>query len=103
MRLRNQFRPKRSWETATPIGSPALLDGEIAEVLTWRTAPDHRGPYRTLVEHIGREGRARLETALQLLSEAIALPAAAALADEAGITGGLHKPLAFRGDYERGL
>lgn len=88
---------------AALLSRPARLDGEIAEVLTWRTAPDHRGPYRTLVEHIGREGRARLETALQLLPEAIALPAAAALAAEAGVTGGLHKPLAFRGGYERGL
>jgi hypothetical protein len=82
---------------------PARLEGEIAEVLSWRTAPDHRGPYRTLVDHIGREGRRRLETAVQHLPEAIALPAAAALADEAGVGGDLHKPVAFRDDYERGL
>jgi len=89
---------------AALLGRPARLEGEIAEVLSWRTAPDHQGPYRTLVDHIGRDGRRRLETALPHLPEAIALPAAAALADEAGIGGNsLHKPLAFRDDYERGL
>lgn len=89
---------------AALLSRPARLEGEIAEVLSWRTAPDHQGPYRTLVDHIGRDGRRRLETALQHLPEAIALPAAAALADEAGIGGNsLHKPLAFRDDYEMGL
>ena len=86
---------------AALLSQPAQLEGEIAEVLSWRTAADHLGPFRTLVDHVGREGRRRLEMALQHLPEAIALPAAAALADEAG--GGLHKPLAFRNYYERGL
>lgn len=86
---------------AALLSRPERLEGEIAEVLSWRTAPDHRGPYRTLVDHVGREGRHRLETALQHLPKAIALPAAAALADEAGAV--LHKPLAFGDDYERGL
>lgn len=88
---------------AALLSRPTRLDGEIAEALAWRSVPDHRGPYRTLIDHIGREGRGRLEAALQLLPEAIALPAAAALADEAGDTRGLHKPLAFRDDYERGF
>ncbi len=89
---------------AALLSRPVRLEGEIAEVLCWRTAPDHRGPYRTLVDHIGRDGRHRLETALKHLPTAIALPAAAALADEAGLGGGgLHKPLAFRDGYERGL
>ena len=86
---------------ATLLSRPARLEGEVTEVLSWRTAPDHQGPYRTLLDHVGSEGRRRLEAALQHLPDAIALPAAAALADEAG--GGLHKPLAFRGDYERDL
>ena len=89
---------------AALLSRPARLEGEIAEILSWRTAPDHQGPYRTLVDHIGRDGRRRLATALQHLPGAIALPAAAALADEAGIGGNSsHKPLAFRDDYERGL
>ena len=89
---------------AALLRRPARLEGEIAEVLSWRTAPDSRGPYRTLVDHIGSEGRGRLEAALERLPEAIAVAAGAALADEAGLpSGGLHKPLAFREDYERGL
>jgi len=89
---------------AALLSRPALLEGEIAEVLSWRTAPDSQGPYRTLVEHIGRDGRRRLKTALQHLPTVIAVPAAAALADDADLgDGGLHKPLAFRDDYERGL
>lgn len=89
---------------AALLSRPARLEGEIAEILSWRTAPDSQGPYRTLVDHIGRDGRHRLEAALQHLPEAIALPAAAALADDTDLGGGgLHKPLAFRGGYERGL
>jgi len=89
---------------AALLSRPSRLTGEIAEVLSWRTAPDHQGPYRTLVDHIGRDGRRRLETALQHLPQAIALPAAAALASDADLGGRtLHKPLAFRDDYERGL
>ncbi len=88
---------------AALLSRPARLEGEIAEVLCWRTAPDSRGPYRTLVNHIGHDGRRRLEAALQHLPDAIALPAAAALADAADLVGSLHKPLAFRVDYERGL
>lgn len=89
---------------AALLSRPALLEGEIAEVLSWRTSPDSQGPYRSLVDHIGRDGRRRLEAALQHLPEAITLPAAAALADDADLgDGGLHKPLAFHGDYERGL
>jgi hypothetical protein len=89
---------------AALLSRPARLEGEIAEILSWRTAPDHRGPYRTLVDHIGRDGRRRLEQALTHLPTAIAHPAAAALADEAGLDDGrLHKPLAFRDGYERGL
>ena len=89
---------------AALLSRPARLEGEIAEVLSWRTVPDHQGPYRTLVDHIGRDGRRRLEAALQRLPTAIALPASAALTDEADPVGtGLHKPLAFRDGYERGL
>jgi hypothetical protein len=89
---------------AALLSQPARLEGEIAELLYWRTVPDHQGPYRTLVDHIGRDGRLRLEAALQHLPAAIALPAAAALADDADLGGrSLHKPLAFRGNYERGL
>lgn len=86
---------------AALLSQLARLEGEIAEVLSWRTAADHQGPYWTLVDHIGRDGRRRLEAALQHLPAAIALPAAAALADDADL--GLHKPLAFRDSYERGL
>jgi hypothetical protein len=89
---------------AALLSRPSRLTGEIAEVLSWRTAPDHEGPFRTLVDHIGRDGRRRLETALQHLPKTIALPAAAALASDAALGGRtLHKPVAFRDDYERGL
>lgn len=105
--LRGQgFRSRRNVLSALAalLSRPARLEGEIAAVLAWRRAPDSKGPYRTLVDHIGGEGRARLEAALPRLPPAIAAAAAAALADEAGLGSGvLHKPLAFRDHYERGL
>lgn len=86
------------------LSRPPRLEGEIAEILSWRTAPDSQGPYRTLVDHIGRDGRRRLEAARQHLPAAIAVATTAALADDPYLGAGtLHKPLAFRGGYERGL
>jgi hypothetical protein len=85
---------------AALLGTPSLPTGEIAEALAWRTAPDHKGPYRTLVDHIGRAGRQLLEAALPNLPDAVAAAASAALENEAG---SLRKPLTLQIDYARGF
>jgi hypothetical protein len=52
---------------AALFGAPALLTGDIADALAWRTSPDHQGPYLTLVDQMGENGRRRLNAALPRL------------------------------------
>jgi hypothetical protein len=62
------------------LASPSALTGDVAESRQWRTAPDSHGPYRLLIQNLGREGRARLKTEVPHLTAAIVAAARDALA-----------------------
>lgn len=52
---------------AVLLSPAAQANGENAEALGWRTAPDHGGAYLILVQHLDRMGRQRLEEAMPSL------------------------------------
>jgi len=64
---------------AALLARPDTLRGDYAEALGWRTAPDARGPFWSLVQNIGPEPRRRLAASLDRLPTEVAAPARAAL------------------------